>query len=434
MPSHLTILGLGPGDPDQRTLAAAKALTHAGRIVLRTGIHPGVGDLLGDDRVTTCDDLYGSAASFDDVYREIVDRVLELLAEGDLVYAVPGSPTAGERTVRGLRAAVRAAGHSLKILPGVSGLDLIASVVDLDPMADQAQVIDALELRDWLDAAPFNGSLLDVSPARPVVVTQVYSGDVASAVKIALMGVYPADHDVHVVDWDEAQAKPVVTEVQMGQLDRRPVDHLTSIVVPPLAWQQRVRTFHELLRISARLRDEDGCPWDREQSHQSLRGAVIEEAFEVVDAIDANDLGSLADELGDLLLQVAMHAQIAAEAGDFEITDVLDAVSSKLIRRHPHVFGTAVATTATDVLATWNSVKATEASAAAKPKDPYLKLPRSMPASLKIAEVEEADGSTLSDFEATALADRIARDLRTLTRAGRAPDALIDDAYRILER
>jgi tetrapyrrole methylase family protein/MazG family protein len=195
-----------------------------------------------------------------------------------------------------------------------------------------------------------------------------------------------------------------------------------------------VRTFHELLRITARLRDEDGCPWDREQSHQSLRGAVIEEAFEVVDAIDANDLGSLADELGDLLLQVAMHAQIAAEAGDFEITDVLDAVSSKLIRRHPHVFGDTIAATASDVLATWNSVKATEAGAAAKPKDPYLKLPRSMPASLKIAEAEEADGSPLSDVEAAALADRIARDVRMLVRAGRAPDVLIDHAYRILER
>jgi tetrapyrrole methylase family protein/MazG family protein len=434
MPSHLTIVGLGPGDPQHRTLAALTALARAEQILLRTGIHPGIDDLLDDERVTTCDDLYASAGSFDDVYEGIIERVLELLTEGHLVFAVPGSPTAGERTVRKLRAAVPAAGYNVEILPGVSGLDLVAAVVDIDPMADQAQVLDGLELRDWLDAAPFNGSLLDVSPARPVVVTQVHSADVASAVKLGLLGLYPPNHAVQLVNWDESEARPVVTEVELAAIDRMDVDHLTSIVVPPLLWQQRVRTFHELLRITARLRDEHGCPWDREQSHESLRGAVIEEAFEVVDAIDSGDFHSLADELGDLLLQVTMHAQIAAEAGDFEITDVLDAVSSKLIRRHPHVFGDAVAETATDVLATWNSVKAAEAGAAGRPTDPYVKLPRSMPASLKIAEVETPDGSTISQSEANEIAGRIARDLRTLARAGRAPDPLIDNAYRILDR
>lgn len=434
MTNLLTIIGLGPGDPDHRTLSVVTALAQAEQILLRTGIHPGLDDLLSDVRVTTCDDLYGSAGSFDDVYKQIISRVLEMLADGDLIYAVPGSPTAGERTVRGLRSAVPATGHALEILPGVSALDLIATVVDIDLMADQVQIVDALELRDWLDRSPFNGSLLDVSPARPVIVTQLHSADVGSAVKIALMSVYPADHRIQVVGWDESTSRSEAAEIELSRLDRQPVDHLISIIVPPLHWRARTRSVHELLRITAWLRDRNGCPWDREQSHETLRGAVIEEAFEVVDAIDVGDMRHLADELGDLLLQVAMHAQIAAEEGDFEIADVLEAVSSKLIRRHPHVFGDAVAETATDVLATWNAVKQTEAGHSDKPTNPYLRLPRSMPASLKIADVERPDGSTLSDAEATEIAARVAADLRRLARAGRPADPLIDGAYRILDR
>lgn len=434
MGNHLTIVGLGPGDPDHRTLAAVTALARAERILLRTGIHPGVDDLLTDPRVSSCDDLYEAAGEFGDLYDAILDRVVAMLNEEDLVFAVPGSPLAGERTVQGLRQASAAAGHTFEILPGVSGLDLVASAVGLDQIADGAQIVDALELRDWLDAAPFNGSLLDLSPARPVLVTQVYSSDVASAVKLALLGVYPADLSIHVVSWDEEGQRPRVSGIELGQLDRQPVDHLTSIVVPPLPWEKRVRTFHELLRITAGLRDADGCPWDREQTHASLRPAVIEECFEVVDAIDQGDMASLADELGDLLLQVIMHAQLATEAGDFEIGDVLEAVSSKLIRRHPHVFGDATATTATEVLATWNYVKSTESGREAKPADPYLRLPAALPASLKIAAVESPDGSTLSDGEARTVAARIAAELRLLARAGWAPDPLIDEAYRILER
>lgn len=433
MPHRLTIVGLGPGDPGLRTIAMSEAMAGARRILLRTGIHPGLEGLLADERVSTCDDLYRSATSFEVVYLGIVDRVLALLAEGDLVFAVPGSPTAGERTVRALPKAVAAGGHALEIIPAVGALDLVARVADLDIFADQVQILDALEIRTWLDAAPFNGSALDVSPARQVVITQVYSPDVASAVKIALLGLYPPDHRIRIVDWSDHAAEPVLTEVGLGLLDRMPVNHLTSVVVPPLKCQARTRSFHELLRILARLRDEHGCPWDREQSHSTLRGAVIEEAFEVVDAIDRSDVSNLVDELGDLLLQVAMHAQIAAEAGEFEISDVLDAVTSKIIRRHPHIFGDAVANTPDDVIATWNSVKATESIAAAKPDDRFVRLPASMPASLKIALLEAEDGSDLTDAEAQEIACRVAHDIRTLVRSGRTPDQLIDSAYRILE-
>ena len=154
--------------------------------------------------------------------------------------------------------------------------------------------------------------------------------------------------------------------------------------IPPLEDLDAARSPQTLQRIAARLRRPDGCPWDRKQTHASLRQAVIEEAYEVVDAIDADDPGNLVEELGDLLLQVALHSQIAEEAGDFTLEDVYEAVNRKLVRRHPHVFGEVVATTPGEVVQTWDAVKAQERAAAGKsddgPRHPLDKLPRSMPA------------------------------------------------------
>ena len=243
-------------------------------------------------------------------------------------------------------------------------------------MADGVQTIDALELRDWLEAAPFNGTLLDISPVRPVVITQVYKRSIASAVKIALASAYPDEHLISVIGWDASSGVTESQLIPLHQLDRVHVDHLTSVVVPPLEWTQNTRSPIELFRITSRLRDENGCPWDREQTHASIRNKVIEEAFEVADAIDGGDPTELAEELGDLILQAALHAQIANEEGTFDIADVFEAVSSKLIRRHPHVFGDAVANDPESVIRTWEAVKATEPGKADRPnKDPYEKLP-----------------------------------------------------------
>jgi tetrapyrrole methylase family protein/MazG family protein len=112
--------------------------------------------------------------------------------------------------------------------------------------------------------------------------------------------------------------------------------------------------------ISARLRLPDGCPWDREQTHESLRNHLLEEAYEVYDALGAGATPALADELGDLLLQVILHAQLAAEEGVFDLTDVNAAIAAKIVRRHPHVFGDAQARTASDVNRQWERIKADE--------------------------------------------------------------------------
>lgn len=435
MGHRLTVVGVGPGNPDLRSLAAQTALDAARRIVLRTAVHPGVDDIASDPRTIACDDLYVVSPSFDALYAAIVARVLDALTTNDVVYAVPGSPISGERTVSLLRDAAPGAGHDVRIVPGVGGLDVIAATAGLDLMADSVQIVDATLLVKWLDALPFGGWLLPMVPSRPVLVTQVYSAEMMTSATAALSALYPDEQPVIVVDWDIDASVPRRVDTTLFELDRVAVDHLTSLVVPAVVDRFVTRSPFALDQIVAYLRSPDGCPWDREQTNASLLPSVVEEAFEVADAVvnsvgDA-DGGGLADELGDLLLQPVMQAQVAGEDDRFDLADVFEAIGDKLIRRHPHVFGNEAADSPEAVLATWRRVKATERSSP-RPSSPYDRLPRSMPPSLKVARLVEPTGSAMGDDAAAALARSVAEALVRLAKAGRDADALVDAECRIL--
>lgn len=124
--------------------------------------------------------------------------------------------------------------------------------------------------------------------------------------------------------------------------------------------EKKYKNLEELIDVVAKLRAPDGCPWDREQTHTSLRPNMLEEAYEAVDAIDENDMVHLREELGDVLLQVLLHSQIASESNEFTLDDVAKELKEKLIHRHPHVFGTAKINNADDVLKTWDKLKSEE--------------------------------------------------------------------------
>ena len=431
MSHRLTIVGVGPGDPTLRSLAAQAALDAATRIVLRTAVHPGAADVAADQRTVTCDDLYRSSPSFDDLYPAIVARVLAALAEGDVVYAIPGSPTSGEHTVSLLRVAVADAGHRVTVVPGVGGLDVVAATAGLDLMADSVQVVDATLLAEWLDAKPFGGWLLPVVPSRPAIVTQVYNAEMLTSATAAISSLYPDDHPVAFIDWDIKAAAARRTDTTLFESQAFPVDHLTSLVVPAVVDRFATRSPFALDQIVAYLRSPEGCPWDREQTNVSLLPSIVEEAFEVVDAVRGGDDAALADELGDLLLQPVMQAQVAGEEERFDLADVFEAIGDKLVRRHPHVFGDESADSPDAVLATWRRVKATERSTP-RPASPYDRLPRSMPASIKVGRLVEPDGSTMEPDEAATLAKAIAAALVRLTQTGHDADALVDAECRIL--
>jgi tetrapyrrole methylase family protein/MazG family protein len=341
--------------------------------------------------VTDCDDLYERAADFDALYPAIARRVVGAARSGAaVVFAVPGHPRIGERTVLLIEAAAREIGIPIDVLDGVSFLDVIAGALQIDPLTRGLQIADAEELAEIISGEPFTSGNLGVDPTRPLLVAQLYNRDLASAVKIALSRVYPDDFVVTIVRAAGIPGDHSAREVPLHVLDRQVVDHLTSLWVPAMPSMDAVRSPESLTRLVARLRAPGGCPWDREQTPKSLRNAVLEEAYEVVDAIDAGDQAGLAEELGDLLLLVTMQAQIAEESGAFRIEDVFEGINRKLIRRHPHVFGSVSATTPEAVIATWEGVKESERaekrSSPGKP-NPIDRMPRAMPVTRKAIEI-----------------------------------------------
>ena len=388
---RITIVGLGPGNPDLRAVGAQRALDAAGRIILRTRIHPGLEDLERDARVTDCDDLYESAADFDALYPAIAHRVLQTAqSDGAVVFAVPGHPRIGERSVPLVESGARDLGIPIEVQDAVSFLDVAAGALRMDPIAGGLQAADAEELAEIVASDPYAAGRLRVDPTRPLLIAQLYNRHLASAVKIALSRIYPDDYLVTLVKAAGIPGDQSASEFPLHALDRHAVDHLTSLWVPPMPPMEAVRSPESLTRLVARLRAPGGCPWDREQTPSSLRNSVLEEAYEVVDAIDAGDLDGLAEELGDLLLLVTMQAQIAEENGAFRIEDVFEGVNRKLIRRHPHVFGSVSATTPDAVIATWEGVKESERAEkgeAAHKLNPIDRLPRAMPATRKIVEI-----------------------------------------------
>src|SRR6185436_14051380 len=300
--------------------------------------------------------LYDTADDLDTVYAAIADRVVETAREqGEIVYAVPGSPTIAERSVE----LVRAAGIDVELIPGISFVDLAWWRLGIDPMHG-ARVVDGRSFA--IDAAGSSG---------PMLLAQCDSRLVCSEVKLALLDSLPPDHEVTVLQRLGLPDERVFT-VALADVDRDvEPDHLTSLFVdtgeaavgPELA---------RLLALTERLRGPGGCPWDAKQTHHSLRRHVLEEAYEVVEAIEelpldapAGDVplgayDALEDELGDLLFQVMIQSVLAAEAGAFTVADVARAVHAKLVRRHPHVFGDVQVSDASEVVSNWEQIKKTE--------------------------------------------------------------------------
>jgi tetrapyrrole methylase family protein/MazG family protein len=331
-----------------------------------------------------------------------------------------------------IEAAALDLGIPVVVLDAVSFLDAAISALPVDPIAGGLQVEDAEELAATVSADPFASGQLGVDPSRPLLVAQLYNRDLASAVKIALSRLYPDEHEVVLVQAAGVPGEQATRALSLHALDRQQVDHLTSLWVSPMAPLEAVRSFDSLRRIVTQLRAPGGCPWDREQTPATLRNAVLEEAYEVVDAIDADDLAGLAEELGDLLLLVTMHAQMAEENGAFRIEDVFEGISRKLIRRHPHVFGSVSATTPDAVVATWEGVKETERAqkgdSTAKP-NPFDRLPRSMPVTRKIVEIL-APRSILAPPENPAAGNELLEAVRGLIGRGLDPELALEVSLR----
>jgi len=404
----ITIVGLGPGDALHITREAWSALEKADEVYLRTEQHPAVKGLPDHLSLKSFDHVYEQAQSFDQVYDTIAAQVVRLGQRPQgVVYAVPGHPLVGESTVTRILKLAEQTGLTVRIVNGVSFIAPILVSLRMDAL-NGLQMADAIEM-----AAQYHPPL---NPDVPAIIGQVYSREVATEVKLTLMNQYPDDHPVklmHAMGTDQER----VETLPLYELDHRDdVGHLTALYVPPLARPGAFETFQDTI---AHLRAPEGCPWDREQTHQSLRRNLLEETYEVLNALDADDMDALREELGDLLLQIVLHSQIAVEDGEFSLSDVIASIDAKIKRRHPHVFGDIKVSGVGDVVANWEAIKKGERAENGNGHKSALDgVPRDLPA---LAQAEAySDRASRVGFDWPSLdgvLDKVAEEMREIRAA-----------------
>lgn len=348
MKPNVTVVSLGPGDANLLTLQAADKLRSAKRLVLRTERHRAVAWLQEQGiAFTSLDEMYDQYDDFDRMHAAMAKKLWTMSEEhGALTYAVIDAAT--DESVRALQAS-RPEEGKLTVLPGVSMADACLALLP-EGRGSQVRIIPA---EDCMSA--------EHDPTVPLLITELWHPVLASQVKLWLTDLY--DDEMAVTLYPSSvkiNRKPLT--IPLMELDRqRTYDHTVCLYVSAAPMESRQRyCFADLVRIMSILRGPGGCPWDREQTHETLRKYLIEEAYETVGAIDSGDPDAIADELGDVLLQIVFHADVAKAHQDFTISDVTTAICRKMIYRHAHIFGGDRCETAEDVSVNWERLKKAE--------------------------------------------------------------------------
>jgi tetrapyrrole methylase family protein/MazG family protein len=343
------VVGLGPGDDRFLTAETTQLLEGSLPVRLRTSVHPAA-----PASHVSFDHLYEHAPSFEALYDSIVAELVDLATtHGAVVYAVPGSPMVAEHTVELL---LRHTEITVQVHPAISVIDVACVALGIDPMTVGLRIADAL--------TPSHVRNL----FGPTLLLQVYSPEIAAVVG----GLLDPSTSLTVL-WHAGLPEARVWTCTAGDLhELDEADHLTSLYIP--APRSAAHATTALLELMARLRDE--CPWDQEQTHESLTRHLLEEAYEALDALEAYvavvqrddttdaDLeeasAHVEEELGDLLFQIVFHAHLGAEDQQFDFASIAQGVHDKLVFRHPHVFGDVTAVTSDDVAANWETLKKAE--------------------------------------------------------------------------
>jgi tetrapyrrole methylase family protein / MazG family protein len=381
------IFGLGAGDIEQLPLGVYRKLKTASPLFLRTKEHPVVAALENEGvSFTSFDSIYEKHEQFEDVYEEMTAILLEQVKKRDIFYAVPGHPLVAEKTVQLLLEAERRKECRVVIEGGQSFLDALFTTLKIDP-------IEGFQL---IDATSFQGDEWQLT--KHTIFCQVYDSFIASEVKLTLMEQLPDDYPVYIVTAAGSKEEKV-TKIPLYELDRATtLNNLTSVYVPPVREEKLLyHRFETLRRVIATLRGPNGCPWDRKQTHESLKRYLLEETYELFEAIDENDDEHMIEELGDVLLQVMLHAQIGEDEGMFSIDDVIRGITEKMIRRHPHVFGDIIVENAEQVVENWQRIKEKEKKD--RPNSMLDDVPKSLPNILKAYEFQKKAAKVGFDWD-----------------------------------
>lgn len=339
------VVGLGPGSVNALTLGAINRINKGCKNFLRTEDHPTV-KYFHDNNILyeTFDYIYDKEEDFKKVYEEIVEYLIrESYVNEEVNYFVPGNPLVAEKSVELLIER----DVDIEIVSGMSFIEPMIELIHRDP-------INGLKI---VDGSVFNSRMVDINV--DVIITQVYNKRILSDVKLILSEIYGDEYNINVIHSAGIKGREEIQRIPIYKLDRiEYVGPLTSIYIEKIMEKDK-KTFdyNDLMGIMKVLRSEDGCSWDMEQTHMSLRDCVIEEAYEVVDAIEKGDIDNLKEELGDLLLQVLFHMDIAYDEGEFNPIEVTSALGNKLIYRHPHVFSKKELESSEEIVYNWDKLK-----------------------------------------------------------------------------
>lgn len=384
---RIIVLGLGPGSDNDISIRVLEKLKASTNIFLRTREHPLVENFPNwGIHFTSFDNYYGQYENFEEVYQSIVEHLLQAAKkQEEIIYAVPGSPMVAESTVTLLKEKSIQEGIELKILPALSFLDAIYPLINVDP-TQGLQIMDAMDFK-----------IDQINTKSGLLICQVYSRLIASDLKLDLMEYYNDDHNLKVIRGAGIKGLERIEEIPLYQLDHIEwLDHLTSVYISPIpsSYLKKREEYccqvplDPLTEVMDKLLAPGGCPWDRKQDHHSLKTYLIEECYEVIEAIDNDDMNNLCEELGDLLLQVVFHGKLAEEKGAFNLNQVIQGVTDKMVRRHPHVFGEISVSGSTEVLKNWEMIKAQEKGYTVE-KGILDKVPRGLPALLQALKIQE---------------------------------------------
>lgn len=347
---RIRVAGLGFGAVEQIGSDLLQVLERAKHLFLKTASHP-ITQWMNRKHIGYCcfDAIFPIREQVDE---QIADYLVQtsIKVKEEIVYAVPGHPMFTDHSVRLLSNKCASNGIELHIDGGGDFLNYASIRFAFDPSYG-FQLLDGTTLERKM-----------IQPHMHTLIAHVYNQRIAKAVKSILLTTYPHDHLIKIGIGLGMRDGESLREIPLHELDRQH-DYGDSCMVfiaktdTPLAVNKQFDRLHEIVAV---LRSPNGCPWDREQTHTSIRKHLMEETYEVLETIDDNDPESMKEELGDLLLQVMMHSQMEEEVGRFTVYDVIQTLNEKLIRRHPHVFGEKEAGNAKEALQNWEMMKQEE--------------------------------------------------------------------------
>lgn len=397
----ITITGLGPGSLERVSSPVRDLLLDESRtLIVRTLSHPAAAELAGMRDVISCDDLYEKGEQFDDVYSAIAERVVAASGAGPVVYAVPGSPTIGEFAVRKILDAVPDA----ELVPSESFVDAVLAEMEYDPLDRGLQILDGHALPDPL--------ILD----KPTIIGHLDRPEILADVLDGVARVIPEESVVTLLSGLGSPDATVLTN-EVGSIDLEMAGYRTSLFV-----DSEPAGLVGAIKVMRQLRED--CPWDREQTHASLVKNLVEESYELIEAIgrlpeedvDWVAYAAVEDELGDVLLQVLFHEAIARESGAFDIDGIAEVLRQKLVRRHPHVFSDVDVSSADEVKDNWDRIK--EEEAGGRPESSLDGVPEGMPALQRASKIQNRAAKVGFDWDsASEVVPKVREELGELVEA-----------------